>query len=82
MLGQGYRQSQGDHTLFIHHSATGGETILIVYVDDIFVMGNDEEGMHKLSKCLISEFEIKDLGWLKYFLGIKVAHSTEGIFIS
>ena len=81
MLGQGYRQSQVDHTLFVHHSARGGVTILIVYVD-IVITGNDEEGMHRLRECLISEFEIKDLGRLKYFLGTEVAHSTEGIFIS
>lgn len=77
MLNMGYRQSQGDHTLFIHHSATGGVTVLIVYVDDIIVIGNNEECMTKLK-----EFEIKDLGRLKYFLRIEVAHSNDGIFIS
>ena len=82
MLGMGYKQSQGDHTLFIQHSATWGVTILIVYVDDIVVTGSDKEGMSKLKECLLSEFKIKDLGRLKYFLGIEVAHSKEGIFIS
>ena len=81
MVGMGYRQSQGDYTLFIKHSATEGVTVLIVYVDDIVVTGNDEEGMSKLKECLIREFEIKELGRLKYFLGIEVAHSKEGIFI-
>ena len=57
-------------------------TVLIVYVDDIVVTGNDEAGMHKVRECLISEFEIKDLGRLKYFFGIEVTHSKEGIFIS
>ena len=82
MLGMGYRQSQGDHTLFIQHSATGGVTALIVYVDDIVVTDNNKEGMAQLKECLLKEFEIKDLGRLKYFLGIEVAHSKEGIFIS
>jgi len=83
MLNLGYKQSQGDHTLFIHHSvATGGVTMLLVYVDDIAVTGNDDEGRNKLKECLINEFEIKELGRLKYFLGIEVAHSKEGIFIS
>ena len=33
----GYKQSQGDHTLFIKHSTTGGVIALLVYVDDIIV---------------------------------------------
>lgn len=33
-----YRQSQGDHTLFIKHSDVGEVTILIVYADNIIVI--------------------------------------------
>jgi len=36
-----YKQSQGDHTMFIKHSTSRGVTTLIVYVDDILVTGND-----------------------------------------
>ena len=67
----GFRQSQGDHTLFVKHSASGGVTALLVYVDDIIVTGDDVEGMERLKKCLVEEFEIKELGKLKYFLGIE-----------
>jgi len=35
-----------------------------------------------LSQCLVKEFEIKTLRKLKLFLGIEVAHSKKGIFIS
>ncbi|XP_027151936.1 uncharacterized protein LOC113751990, partial [Coffea eugenioides] len=35
-----------------------------------------------LKKCLAKEFEIKELGRLKYFLGIEVAYSSKGIFVS
>ena len=45
MLGMGYKQSQGDHTMFVHHSTTGGVTALLVYVDDIVVINNDMEGI-------------------------------------
>ena len=41
-MGLGYKQSQGDHTLFIKHSVSGGITILLVYVDDIIVTGDDK----------------------------------------
>ena len=55
---------------------------LIVYVDDIIVKGNDEKEKNTLKQCLAKEFEIKDLGKLKYFLGIEVARSKQGIFIA
>ncbi|KAK2971692.1 hypothetical protein RJ640_007730 [Escallonia rubra] len=64
------------------HSASGGVTTLIVYVDDIIVTGNDSDENEALRKYLPKEFEIKDLGKLKYFLGIEVARSKEGIFVS
>ena len=55
---------------------------LIVYVDDIALTGNDPAEMKKLKRQLAKEFEIKDLGKLKYFLGTEVAHFNEGIIIS
>ena len=78
----GYKKSQGDHTLFIKHPAAGGVTALLVYVDDIIVTGNDEREKQDVKQRLAKEFEIKELGKLKYFLGIEVAYSTQGIFIS
>ena len=78
----GYKQSQGDHNLFIKLSVAGGVTALLVYVDDIIVTGNDEREKHDVKQRLAKKFEIKELGKLKYFLGIEVAYSTQGIFIS
>ena len=64
MLSMGYRQSQGDHTLSIQHSAIRGVTILIVYVDEIVVTDKNNKGMAQLKECLLKEFEINDLGRL------------------
>ncbi|XP_024017443.1 uncharacterized protein LOC112090417 [Morus notabilis] len=44
--------------------------------------GNDEKEKEALRKCLAKEFETKELGRLKYFLGIEVARSSEGFLIS
>ena len=82
MIEDGYKQSQGDHTLFIKYSISGGVTTLIMYMDDIIVTGNDEKEKNTLKQCLAKEFEIKYLGKLKYFLGIEVARSKQDIFIS
>ncbi|KAK3032656.1 hypothetical protein RJ639_034922 [Escallonia herrerae] len=64
------------------HSVSGGVMALIVYVDDIIVTGNDSDEKEALRKYLAKEFKIKDLGKLKYFLGIEIARSKEGIFVS
>lgn len=79
---QGYTQGQADHTMFTKVSHGGKRTALIVYVDDIIITGDDLLEMNNLKKSLASEFETKDLGSLKYFLGMEVARSRKGIVIS
>ena len=64
------------------HSKEGKVAILIVYVDDIILTGDDYEKLEKLKKFLAMEFEIKDLGNLKYFLGMEFVWSKEWIIIS
>lgn len=82
MLDRGYSQSQGNHTLFIKLSSIEKVTGLIVYVDDIIVIGDDHEGILELKVYLEKKIEIKDLESVKYFLGIEVARSQHRIFIS
>ena len=55
---------------------------LVVYVDDIVITGNDQEKISQLKEHLFSHFQTKDLEKLKYFLGIEVAQSKDGIIIS
>jgi hypothetical protein len=81
MLKRGYRQSNADHTLFYKH-ANDKVAILIVYVDDIVMTGSDTEEIVGLKHHLAQEFEVKDLGHLKYFLGIEVSRGTKGIFLT
>ncbi|CAL8119741.1 unnamed protein product [Prunus armeniaca] len=77
----GYRQANTDHTLFIKHKA-GKVTLLIISVDDMIVTGDDTVEIEELHKRLASEFEMKDLGILKYFLGVEVTRSKHGLFLS
>ncbi|CAM8948608.1 unnamed protein product [Rhodiola kirilowii] len=75
-----YKQSNSDHTLFLKHQH-GKVTCLIIYVDDMVITGDDTDEIERLQKQLASEFEMKDLGELKYFLGIEVARGREGIYL-
>ena len=57
-------------------------TASIIYVDDMIITGDDSDEIVKLEKNLVAEFEMKSLGDLKYFLGVEVARSSKGIFLS
>ncbi|MCH79609.1 retrovirus-related Pol polyprotein from transposon TNT 1-94 [Trifolium medium] len=80
LLQHGYTQSNSDHSLF---TLTKGSsfTALLVYVDDIILAGNCMDEFDRIKQIMHHEFKIKDLGQLRYFLGIEVAHSSSGVTI-
>lgn len=78
----GYSQGQASHTMFYKQSKEGKLAILIVYVDDIILTGDDKEELEGLKEKLACEFEIKDLGPLRYFLGMEVARTAKGILVT
>lgn len=66
-------QSTSDHSLFIKHQETSF-LALLVYVDDIIFASNDTIIVEDLKMALDNKkFRVKDLGPLKYFLGLEVA---------
>ena len=81
MLKRGYIQSNANYTLFFKH-ATGKVAIPIVYVDDIVITGDDIVEIIDLKKYLAQEFEVKDLGQLKYFIGIEISRGPKEMFLS
>ena len=81
MLKRGYFHSNANHTLFFKN-ATGKVAILIVYVDDIVMTVDYITEIVDLKKYLAQEFEVKDLGQLKYFIGIEISRGPKGMFLS
>ncbi|GKV03503.1 hypothetical protein SLEP1_g15792 [Rubroshorea leprosula] len=77
----GFKQSYVDYSLF---TSTKGKSFVavLIYVDDIIITGNDSTRIKALKQYLHTKFSIKDLGPLKYFLGIEVARTSEGIVLS
>ncbi|GJZ04958.1 ribonuclease H-like domain-containing protein [Tanacetum coccineum] len=65
-----FKQSGHDHSLYTKESG-GSFVALLVYVDDIVLTGNDINEINKVKTSLRSKFKIKDLGELKYCLGIE-----------
>ncbi|GAU34012.1 hypothetical protein TSUD_212730 [Trifolium subterraneum] len=70
-----------EHTLFVKNGE--GDKILIVslYVDDLIYTGNDNRMMEEFKSSMKEKFAMTDLGKMKYFLGVEVSQSPQGIFI-
>ncbi|XP_014492169.1 uncharacterized protein LOC106754637 [Vigna radiata var. radiata] len=81
LLHHGYQQSESDHSLFLKISEFS-TTALLVYVDDIVLAGNNLEEIETITCLLDHAFKIKNLGNLRYFLGLEVARNNTGIHLS
>ncbi|XP_019161438.1 PREDICTED: uncharacterized protein LOC109158074 [Ipomoea nil] len=77
----GMIKGKSDHSVFYKRSEKG-IILLVVYVDDIVITGSDTAGIVSLKTFLHSQFQTKDLGTLKYFLGVEVIRSKKGILLS
>lgn len=79
MVETGFVQSKTDPCLYIYPVA-GKDCYSIQHVDDLLFAASDESLIDKLTARLSSDFELKDLGKLKHFLGIDVKTTPEGGF--
>ncbi|XP_065624186.1 uncharacterized mitochondrial protein AtMg00810-like [Quercus suber] len=78
IVDQGFVQSKADYSVFTRVKG-GSMIIILVYVDDIFIASNDVDAVNVFKQFLDSKFKLKDLGTLKYFLGLEVARTANGI---
>ncbi|KAL5827461.1 hypothetical protein ACOSQ3_019299 [Xanthoceras sorbifolium] len=78
---QGFTSSPHDTALFIRRSSAG-ITLILLYVDDMIITGDDSAGIRSLQRFLSQHFEMKDLGTLSYFLGLEVTLSSDGYYLS
>ncbi|GJT67392.1 ribonuclease H-like domain-containing protein [Tanacetum coccineum] len=81
LIENGFSQSKSDYSLYTK-SDKGVFLALLVYVDDIIITGNNISEIEKFKVYLKSKFMIKDLGKLKYFLGIEVIDTSKGICLN
>ncbi len=71
----GFVQTKSDPCLYV---STGEEPfVLTIYVDDILVAGGRAKQIQEVKNALASRFHVKDLGELKYFLGVKVVQNRD-----
>nr|XP_016451961.1 PREDICTED: uncharacterized mitochondrial protein AtMg00810-like [Nicotiana tabacum] len=78
---QGEYKSSYDQSLFTKR-ASNDVVIVLVYVDDILITGSNEELIEETKTTLHNKFKVKDLGHLRYFLGIEVLRSQSEILLN
>lgn len=77
----GFYQSKCDHSLFIYKKYSH-LAYLLLYVDDIILTTSSDALRKSIISLLNSEFAMKYLGHLNYFLGIAVTRHKHGLFLT
>ena len=77
----GYTASPYDSALFLRRT-NKGTILLLLYVDDMIITGDDLSGIQELKDFLSQQFKMKDLGHFNYFLGLEITYSTDGLYIT
>jgi hypothetical protein len=81
LVSLGFKASKADTSLFFYNK--GGTCIFVlIYVDDIIVANSTQQATNALLQDLKTDFALKDLGELHYFLGIEVKKILNGILLS
>ena len=81
LIQHSFVQSKADYSMFTQQSGSSF-TVLLVYVDDILITSNDLQAVNNLKLFLDKQFKLKDFGNLRYFLGLEVSRSPNGISLS
>ncbi len=71
----GFAQTTGDPCVYT--SLQGEMFIIAVYVDDILLASKSDERMTEVKKALAKQFDMKDMGELHHFLGVKITKDPE-----
>ena len=76
-----YEQSKTNYSVFIkltHKHFLG----VLIHVDELLIAGNVQQAITQTKKILFTHFLRKDLGDIRYFLGIEIGRSKKGLFLS
>ena len=68
----GYHKTHVDHCVFVKKFDGGDFLILLLYVDDMLIVGRDPKKIGSLKKALSKSFAMKDMGPVKQILGMHI----------
>jgi hypothetical protein len=77
MVSHGYKRTNADHCVYIRQLPEGKFIILLLYVDDMLIVGQDASMIRKLKEELSKSFDMKDLGPAKQILGMQIVRDRK-----
>ena len=77
MVGHGYQRIVADYCVYFKHIPGEKFIILLLYVDDMLIVGQDRAQISKLNKELVESFDMKDLGPTKKIFGMEITRDRK-----
>ena len=77
MTDHGYHRTTSDHCVYVKNFSDGDFVILLLYVDDMLIVGRDTIKIDRLKKELSKSFAMKDLGPARQILGMKISRDRQ-----
>ncbi|PRQ29843.1 putative RNA-directed DNA polymerase [Rosa chinensis] len=77
MVGHGYKRTDADPCVYLQRFTGGNFIILLLYVDDMLIVGKDVSMIRKLKADLSKSFDMKDLGPAKQILGMEITRDRQ-----
>ena len=72
MVSQGYTRTNANHCVYVRKFPNDKFVILLLYVDDMLIVGQDACVIGNLKKDLFKSFDMKDLGLIRQILGMQI----------
>ena len=77
MMNNGFSKTNSHHCVFVKYFSDSKFIILLLYVDDMLIVGQDSTMINRLKLELSKSFAMKDLGPAKQILGMKIVHDRK-----
>ncbi|KAJ0445113.1 putative RNA-directed DNA polymerase [Helianthus annuus] len=80
LLHNDFVMSKSDASLFVRETRNR-VVVVLIYVDDLIITGDDEDGIEQVKENLCIRFYMKDLGILSHFLGLELKYEDDSVVL-
>ena len=81
MMSNGFKISESDNSVYVKNT-NNGYVIICLYVDDLLIMGSNDDIIQAIKRMLNNNFDLNKLGVANVMLGIKISKSSNGLISS